>query len=252
MPRIRTIKPEFWRNEDLSAISPEAALLAIGLLNYCDDEGYFNANAKLIESDVFPLRELSGSCPALIDELHRIGYLAFFSASDGKRYGQIVNFEKHQVINKKNISRIRPLIDLPEDYGSCPVMVEVGKERKGMEQGKEQGKEVTTRFDAKQYLMGMGVNEQTYGDWIQFRKTKRANVSKTAIDELAKEASKAGIDLESVLKECCARGWTGFKAEWVKDKAEPFSVGASTRKILERELEKEARFINPWDVKEIQ
>lgn len=245
MPRIRTIKPEFWRNEDLSAVSPEAALLAIGLLNYCDDEGYFNANAKLIESDVFPLRELSGSCPVLIDELHRIGYLAFFSASDGKRYGQVVNFEKHQVINKKNISRIKPLIDLPEDYGSCPVMVKVGKERKG--KGMEQGKEVTTRFDAKQYLMGMGVNEQTYCDWIQFRKTKRANVSKTAIDELAKEASKAGIDLESVLKECCARGWTGFKADWMQGKVEPLNFTAANRRLIEK-YEVEENSIKPLEL----
>ena len=68
MARIRTIKPEFWRNEALSNISSEACLLAIGLLNHCDDEGYFNANPKLVESDVFPLRNLSNTTTVLLRE----------------------------------------------------------------------------------------------------------------------------------------------------------------------------------------
>ena len=242
MPRIRTIKPEFWRNEDLSAISAEAALLAIGLLNYCDDEGYFNANPKLIESDVFPLRELSGSCPVLIDELHRIGYLAMFSGSDGKKYGQIVNFEKHQVINKKNISRIKELIDLPDDYGSDTVGVRVGKERKGKEQGKERkGREVAQSACNRPE----GVLESLWDDFLILRKAKRAPLTNSALEGIEQEAKKAGMNLEEALYECCARGWTGFKAEWIKK--EPFDVGSATRKILERELEKEARLINPWE-----
>ncbi|HBS0572930.1 TPA: DnaT-like ssDNA-binding domain-containing protein, partial [Klebsiella pneumoniae] len=48
MARIRTIKPEFWTDEDMAEVSEPACLLAIGLLNYADDEGYFNANPKLI------------------------------------------------------------------------------------------------------------------------------------------------------------------------------------------------------------
>lgn len=140
MARIRTIKPEFWRDEDLAKISPEAALLAIGLLNHADDEGYFNAHPKLIESDVFPLRELSRSITALIQELAGIGYLQLFSGSDGKRYGQVVTFAKHQVINKPTPSKIKDLILVPEDYGSPTVELPVGKERKGTG-NREQGKE---------------------------------------------------------------------------------------------------------------
>jgi len=61
MARIRTIKPDFWRDESLAMVSPEACLLAIGLLNHCDDEGYFNANPKLVESDIFPFAFLSAT-----------------------------------------------------------------------------------------------------------------------------------------------------------------------------------------------
>ena len=140
MARIRTIKPEFWRDELLAGISPEAALLAIGLLNHCDDEGYFNANPKLVESDVFPLRTLSSTTTVLLQELSGIGYIEVFSGSDGKTYGKVANFEKHQVINKKTSSKIKDLCGLPEDYSSNPVELPTGKERKGSGKEMEQAK----------------------------------------------------------------------------------------------------------------
>ena len=109
MARIRTIKPEFWRDEALASVTPEACLLALGLLNHCDDEGYFNANPKLVESDIFPLRELKVKTTVLLQELCKIGYVLVFDGSDGKTYGCIKNFEKHQVINKKTPSKIKHL-----------------------------------------------------------------------------------------------------------------------------------------------
>lgn len=133
MARIRTIKPEFWRDENLAKVSPEACLLAIGLLNHCDDEGFFNANPKLVESDVFPLRTLSVTTTVALRELSGIGYIKVFQGTDGKTYGQVVNFEKHQVINKKSPSKIKDLATLPENYGSPTVVLPSGKERKGKE-----------------------------------------------------------------------------------------------------------------------
>jgi hypothetical protein len=137
MARIRTIKPDFWRDENLAAISPEAALLAIGLLNHADDEGYFNAHPKLIESDIFPLRELSRPITVMVDELFKIGYIKLFEGLDGKRYGLIHNFSKHQVINKKNPSKIKDLCGLQEDYHTTTVELPVGMEGNGKEKEKE-------------------------------------------------------------------------------------------------------------------
>lgn len=171
MARIRTIKPDFWRDEKLSTISAEAALLAIGLLNHADDDGYFNANIKLIEADVFPLRELSRSCTVLLQELHSIGYIALFSGTDDKRYGQIVNFDKHQVINKKNSSKIKPLIGLPEDYRSDTVVLPVGmeKEKEGKRNGKERNLPCTvtgteSRFDEIRQAYPKRGGGQKWGD----------------------------------------------------------------------------------------
>ncbi|HAU5500966.1 TPA: primosomal protein [Cronobacter sakazakii] len=137
MARIRTIKPEFWTDEDLSEVSEAACLLAIGLLNYADDEGYFNANPKLVKAAVFPIREQSGSIPVLLHELSSVGYISLFSGADGKIYGLVNNFLKHQVINKAKKSIIKDLCVVPYQYGSDTGQVPPGMEGKGKEQGKE-------------------------------------------------------------------------------------------------------------------
>lgn len=37
--RIRNIKPEFWRSQDITALDKSARLTFIGLWNYVDDNG---------------------------------------------------------------------------------------------------------------------------------------------------------------------------------------------------------------------
>lgn len=111
MGRIRTIKPAFWTDEDLSSLTAETHILAAGLLNYADDEGYFNANARLIQAAVFPLRDLSMTIPVMLQELSRIRYVRLFDGTDGKHYGQVVNFLKHQVISHAKDSAIKLLDD---------------------------------------------------------------------------------------------------------------------------------------------
>ena len=109
MARIRTIKPEFWADEDLSALPVEAHMLAAALLNYADDEGYFNANPKLVEAACRPLREDSVSVHECLKHLSNVGYLDIGEGSDGKKYGCIRNFAKHQRINRPSESKIAKL-----------------------------------------------------------------------------------------------------------------------------------------------
>lgn len=138
MARIRTIKPEFWTDEDMAEVSEAACLLAIGLLNYADDEGYFNANPKLIKSAVFPIREPSVSIPVMLRELSNHGYLSMFYTSDNRQFGLIKNFAKHQVVNKPRPSKIKEMELLPYDYGST-----TGSLPLGMDQGSGNGKDKT-------------------------------------------------------------------------------------------------------------
>jgi uncharacterized protein YdaU (DUF1376 family) len=62
-----------------------------------------------------------------------------------------------------------------------------------------------------------GVSDAVFNDYLEVRKTKKAKWSDTALKGLIKEAEKAGLSLQEAMELCCARGWVGFKAEWVKD-----------------------------------
>jgi hypothetical protein len=50
---------------------------------------------------------------------------------------------------------------------------------------------------------------------MAMRKAKRAPLTQTALDGIQREAAKAGMGLHDALAMCCARGWQGFKADWV-------------------------------------
>lgn len=75
------------------------------------------------------------------------------------------------------------------------------------------------KFDPIAYLVLLGSTEEVAKDWVALRKDLKARPTSTAIDQIAKEAGKAGWSLNKALAECCSRGWRGFKADWVSDKA---------------------------------
>ena len=59
------------------------------------------------------------------------------------------------------------------------------------------------------------VDQQTWDDFLQLRKTKRAPLTVTALATLRAESNKALLGLSEALQTCCLRGWQGFKAEWL-------------------------------------
>lgn len=127
MPRIRTVKPDFWQDEELAATSPEARLLAIGLLNFADDEGYFKAHPALIRGAIFPFNDGSLNIQGMLKELSSVGYTRLFDGVDGKKYGQVVNFVKHQKVNRPSASKIKEKEKLSEDSVSPHGGVSAGK-----------------------------------------------------------------------------------------------------------------------------
>jgi hypothetical protein len=145
--RIRTIKPEFWQNEELANVSAEACLLAIALLNYADDEGCFNAHPKLVSASCCPLREMD--VVACLRELEEIGYIETIVVS-GRSIGRIVTFTRHQHIARPSRSTLAHHFNedsmnahggLIEDSMNAHGGLIAGKERKGKE-GKKQPKVV--------------------------------------------------------------------------------------------------------------
>jgi len=129
MPRIRTIKPEFWSDAVIVELSMPARLFFIGTWNFADDSGNVEYSVKQLKMRIFPADAIE--VQPLIDELTTTGVLVEYEV-DGKKYLNIKNFKEHQVINKPSKTR------LPEM--NTTVALPYGREGKGRE-GNRKGKE---------------------------------------------------------------------------------------------------------------
>jgi hypothetical protein len=111
--RIRTIKPEFWTSADINSVSPLAQLLAVGLLNYADDDGYFDPNPRLIKAAIFPLRDnvtAETIIPGLLRELYWKNYAKCGKVEpNGVLVAWLPTFAKHQVISHHKPSKYNGL-----------------------------------------------------------------------------------------------------------------------------------------------
>lgn len=91
------------------------------------------------------------------------------------------------------------------------------------------------------------IPDQLAKDFSALRKSKKAPITQTAIDGIAKEADKAGITLQAALEMCCQRGWTGFKAEWVADSTRNGASGNGGYKTKGQRISENNRAaINEW------
>ncbi|TDC35665.1 hypothetical protein E1211_15275 [Micromonospora sp. 15K316] len=106
MPRIRTIKPSFFKSEDVSVLPFRARLTWVGLWTHADDQGRLKDNARLIKGDVWPLDDVS--LADIEDDLAVLaanGRIIRYEVA-GVRYLEVVNWHEHQKISKPTPSRI--------------------------------------------------------------------------------------------------------------------------------------------------
>lgn len=156
MARIRSIKPDFFVSEDVSLLPLRARLTWIGLWTQCDDHGRTKDNGRLIKAALWALDDVSLSdVEKDLAELHDAGRILRYE-DDGKGYLAVVNWHVHQAVSKPTRARhpAPPVLvnpadpsapgfcpecasqspsGLPEDSGSPPGALPLGRERNGME-----------------------------------------------------------------------------------------------------------------------
>jgi hypothetical protein len=101
MARIRSLKPEFFKDEDLATLPFEARMLFEGLWCYADREGRLEDRPKYLKAEIFPydnvdieklLKTLAN--PNIPDREDKIFIRRYII--DGKKYIDIPEFLKHQ------------------------------------------------------------------------------------------------------------------------------------------------------------
>lgn len=252
MARIRTIKPDFFRHEllqDLEIAHPGMYPMMVfeALWGHCDSKGRFEWKPRTLKLDILPF--LPFDMATTLGILEDAGMLHKY-AVDGKEYGVIHTFEKHQRLSGKELTEGEKH-PAPYVYDTESVCETTGKqsgsveeipesqEGKGMEwKGKEKNipqnssppdgdvcVSETVPVPAKQKketplgvddLVAAGVDRQIAADWLVIRKAKRLPLTKTALSDIESSAASVGIDLPEAIRVACCSGWAGFRPAWYR------------------------------------
>lgn len=106
MARIRSIKPEFPQSETIGKLSRDARLLFIQLWTVVDDEGRTRAASRMLASLLYPYDDdAREQIDGWLDELEQQHCIRRYDL-DGSSYLEIVNWLKHQKIDRPSKSRL--------------------------------------------------------------------------------------------------------------------------------------------------
>lgn len=104
MPRIRTIKPEFWTDEKVVQLPFRARLFFIGMWNFADDDGRLLNEPERLKMQIFPGDSVD--VEALVDLLSAAEMIEVYALADGRSVIAIPNFARHQKISHASPSRL--------------------------------------------------------------------------------------------------------------------------------------------------
>lgn len=275
MARIRTVKPELFRHEELFEAELETGfplrLAFIGLFTVADREGIFRWQPRQLKLDVMPYD--SHDFSRVLDALVSRGFVVKY-ASQGDTYGLIPSFTRHQVINNRERASGHPSIEdadevFPSESGDLNEsnqrvddasvtrhgnIKEEGKGREGKGTGREQEGKGNGKARVNESVRAMidllpGLSEESANEYLSFRKAKKAPLTPGAWKKIASEIKKSGLSPDDALNTAMARGWQGFESAWLSQGGssvggfKPFNKQAATeennarvvREIMERE-----------------
>ncbi|MCA2291995.1 hypothetical protein JF735_00005, partial [Mycobacterium avium] len=114
MPRIRTIKPEFYRSPSTAKVSFPGRILYLAMWNWADDYGIGETNINGLLGFAFCDTDsvTAAEIPRLLTEVHS-GYEVEFYEHHGRFYYQIVSWDSHQKTERR-ATRKNPTADDPD------------------------------------------------------------------------------------------------------------------------------------------
>lgn len=134
------------------------------------------------------------------------------------------NFETHNGKTAKDraLTASRVANHKTNAKGNAPTVSDaLPREEKRREEKEEEEDREKPAKRATSLIKPESVSDQTWTDWLQLRKTKKAPVTQTVINGAMDESVKAGMSLEDFLQVWCRRGSQGLEASWLKSDERP-------------------------------
>jgi hypothetical protein len=102
--RIRTFKPELFKDEELWDLGVETGLPVFqaftGLWPYCDREGRFEWRPRALKTDVLPY--WNGDFEAVLNALASRAFIVRYTV-DGREYGHVRTLKRHQRFDHREV-----------------------------------------------------------------------------------------------------------------------------------------------------
>jgi hypothetical protein len=113
MARIRSVKPEIWKNEDLAALGYPSVIMFIGLLQHADMAGRGEDRPGRLKAEIFPYQ--NEDVRALMDGLEERKLITRYEV-DGQAYYWVRKFREHQRITGKEAETGSKRPPAPDDH----------------------------------------------------------------------------------------------------------------------------------------
>ena len=207
MPRIRSIKPEFFTSEVIAALPVSARLTFIGLWTHVDDNGVTVDNPKLITAAVWPLeddpREALARTSGDLTRLSTAGLIQRYEVS-GRRYLFVTSWDEHQRVSHPSKPRYpRPTgpstsgnTEDPEPSGHPPEDLVSPPETLVPEQGagsREQGAGSRERAGANARRTSAKTDALFEEFWTTYPRREAKGAARKAWDKAIKRATPEAI-----------------------------------------------------------
>ena len=118
-------------------------------------------------------------------------------------------YREQKEISDRNATALIPQCEIDA------IREEKRREEKRREEKKKENNKSTT-FSFYNSLIYIGAESKLANEWLAVRKKKKATDTETAFDGFVREMNKGGLDINSALRICIEKSWSGLNASWLK------------------------------------
>jgi hypothetical protein len=239
MARIRTVKPEFFTDEDLGELPPTVRLLFIAMWTEADKAGRLKDKPKTIKARCIPFDPID--IEKALRQLAASRFIIRYS-SGGERYIQIRTWHEHQRPHHTERESTYPPVlegEVTETTTLTNGVLTVEQPSLDGEKKDSRNREPSFPFPSFPFL-SLVLEESVefkaaWGDWVKHRKEIKKPLTEQQVRKQIKEFEQWGPERSiAAIEHTIKKGWQGLREPDTQSGAAPRSTQLSIEELLDR------------------
>jgi len=219
--RIRTYKPEFFTHPLLADLDRNSQLPVrislMGLWSCSDREGRFKWDARRLGAQILPYEQIDFE--VILKILTDNEFIVKYEV-DGKAYGFVPSFSRHQVINNREQESSLPPYHQPDLFSAELTRDNTGEStgestRADACSGEGKGKERKGRKEGGAVALDLPFESEEFKEawqsWVTYRKEMKKPLTDSTIKMNFKEIREWGEERSiKIIAHCISKSWRGL------------------------------------------